>query len=326
MTHLSIKNLYKKYDQQAVLKNVNFEVNKGEIIAILGQNGCGKSTLLKIIAGLENSDAGGAFLNGQKIEGPANKLVAGNEDIQLVNQQFKLNQTLNIKDNILFPIKDYEPTYQINILKEATEIFQLEHFLTRKPNQLSGGQQQRVAIARAMVQKPELLLLDEPFSNQDMGNKQILKDQIVEITKALDTTLIFVTHDAHEALSISDKVAIIDQGKILQYNYPSVVYNQPINEKTAWLTGEINIINANIAKIAFGIDSLASSIGLRPESVFIEKSERGFKVINSEFYGHYHRIQIEIEKSTLVLYDYSKSIIKNDFIKLTLLNENLVFW
>ncbi len=327
MAHLTIKNLYKKYDQRSVIKNINLEIEKGEIIAFLGENGCGKSTLLKIIAGLENSDAGAAFLDNQKIDSPANKLVAGHAEIQLVNQQYKLNMTLNIKDNILLPIKDYDRVYQQKMLEDAVEIFKLEEFLKRKPSQLSGGQQQRVAIARAMVQKPALLLLDEPFSNQDMGNKQLLKDQIIEIVRALNTTLIFVTHDAQEALSISDKVAIMDQGKILQFDTPKSVYNHPASERTAWLTGEINLLNYKALTNLVGIDQTSNAIGIRPENIsFTYHTNEGLVVSKCEFVGAYHRLSLDLQGTPIVVYDYTKSVLINDRITLSIPEDKLIYW
>lgn len=225
---LSIDNISKRYGSKIVLEDISFEVNKGEFVSLLGPSGCGKTTLLRILIGIEKPESGKVFKNGEDITCLAPK----DRNIGIVFQNYSLFPNMNVYDNIAYALKARKmPKEEIDKkVKEIIEIVSLEGHIYKKPRQLSGGQQQRVAIARTLVLNPDIILFDEPMSALDADIKVILREQLKSIQKKLGITMIYVTHDQEEAFALSDRVMVISDSRIAQYDTPYELYHNPKNE------------------------------------------------------------------------------------------------
>lgn len=302
---LQLRNAYKQYDSHKVLHNISLKVEKGERLALLGANGTGKSTLLRILAGLEETTAGALFLDNVKIDGPGTKLVAGHPEIALVNQQTKFDRNLTIWENIVLPIKFESKAYLKSITDELTDLFRMGSYVNQYPTQVSGGQLQRAGIAKALISKPAYLLLDEPFSNQDINNTALLKSDILDIADALETTLIFVTHNATDALSVAKRVIVLDGGRIVQNDTPENIYYKPKNKAVAEISGELLEIESKY--ITTDTNEIKNSICyLRPSALSINNSEQtGHEVLITKrsFYGDRYRYDFKIGQNSCYLYD-----------------------
>ena len=228
---LQVNNLSKRYASKLVLENISFSQEKGEIISLIGTSGIGKSTLLKCIAGLCDINSGDIILNNNKID----NLEANNRKISYVFQESPLFPHINVLDNILFNMSTYDKQ-KLDFLLEKTE---LKSLVRRFPFELSGGENQRAAVVRSLIRNPDLLLLDEPFSNLDTVNKKYVKEIVFDIIKESSLTTIIVNHDIEESLEISDKIMIINDGKIDAIDTPENIYNHPKNLSTAQLFGDV---------------------------------------------------------------------------------------
>lgn len=224
---IRLENLTKRYQEVTAVDHLNLEIEDGDLVCLLGPSGCGKSTTLSIIAGLEQATEGSIYFDEENVGG----LEAEERDIGMVFQDYALYPHMTVQENIAFPLKmqGWKKKDRIEKVKEAAKMLQIEEYLKRKPGKLSGGQQQRVAIARAIVKNPKILLLDEPLSNLDARLRIELRDEIRRVQKQLGITTIFVTHDQEEALSISDKILLMEKGKISQYSSPKEMYMEPQN-------------------------------------------------------------------------------------------------
>ena len=289
---IRLNNLTKEYTSKSgatkAVDGLNLEIRNGEFVSLLGPSGCGKTTTLMMIAGLLKP-SGGEIYFGNKL---VNALEPKARNIGMVFQSYALYPHLKVRDNIAFPLVEKKvPKRRIaEQVREIAEKLQIPHLLERKPHELSGGQQQRVAMARALVKEPEILLLDEPMSNLDARLKLEVRDEIRKIQQEIGVTTIIVTHDQEEALAISDKVAILDMGKIQQYDAPDKLYNDPENLFTANFLGNppMNILEGDIAssggqnwfclpECRFPIDLQTQvsdhrnvRIGVRPSDVFVD--------------------------------------------------------
>ena len=264
---LQVKKVSKKYDTDAILDRLSFEVRKGEFLAIVGESGTGKSSLLRIMSGYLDADSGEVVFKGETLEGPANRLVPGYEDIQLVHQQFDLHPYLSAEENIRRPLLSFTKEYQYEKLKELLKLSGLDEKRDKKPHELSGGQQQKLAISTALAVEPAVLLMDEPFSNLDPFSKQVFLGQIKEKTQQLGTTVVFVTHDTRDALAIADRIIVLSEGKIAQEGSAGEVYNNPMTESIARFFGPINVFEPEASGDFLGADQLRSKVGVRPEHV-----------------------------------------------------------
>jgi len=238
MSYLTIKDLTKTYDGNHVLDHISIDLEKGMFMSLLGPSGCGKTTILRIIAGLTKSDGGMVTLNGSSIDHlPPNKRNMG-----IVFQSYALFPHMTVQQNIAYGLEQRKmDKNQIKKeVQEAIEMVQLTGFEHRKPKQLSGGQQQRVALARALVIKPELLLLDESLSALDKKLRMDMQVELRQIQKRVGITTIFVTHDQEEAMTMSDKIALMNKGKIVQVDTPKAIYEKPKNAFVANFLGQAN--------------------------------------------------------------------------------------
>ena len=240
-TIISFENVNKFYEDTHVLKNINFEIEKGKFYTLLGPSGCGKTTILRIIAGFTDVSNGKVTLNGADVTNlPPNK-----RKVNTVFQDYALFPHMNVFENIAFGLR-LKKTPE-NIIKEkvadALKMVQLSGYENREISQMSGGQQQRVAIARALVNEPEVLLLDEPLSALDLKLRTDMQYELRELQQRLGITFIFVTHDQEEALAMSDEIFVMSKGEIVQSGTPVDIYDEPINRFVADFIGEINIVD-----------------------------------------------------------------------------------
>lgn len=243
---VEISGLTKSFDDVEVLKDINLYINENEFVTLLGPSGCGKTTLLRLIAGFEYADAGVITFDGRIIE----ELPPNKREINTVFQKYALFPHLNVYDNIAFGLKmkKLDKSLIEEEVTKALKLVKLEGFEERNIKTLSGGQQQRVAIARAVVNKPKLLLLDEPLGALDLKLRQEMQYELKEMQRALGISFVFVTHDQEEALTMSDTVVVMNDGVIQQIGGPIDIYNEPKNRFTANFIGESNIINGIMHK------------------------------------------------------------------------------
>ncbi len=244
---IEIKNICKSYHSLNILKDISFSVQPGEFLTLLGPSGCGKTTLLRMISGFEEPTSGEIFINGLCV----NDLPPQKRDVHTVFQSYALFPHLSVFENVAFAlrcqrIKEDEVVQRVN---EALQLVQLGSFGKRNIKQLSGGQQQRVAIARAIINRPRVLLLDEPLSSLDHRLRQAMQYELKQLQKTLDMTFIFVTHDQEEALSMSDRIVIFNHGQIEQIGTPREVYETPSNLHVASFIGEANIFEIEVKAV-----------------------------------------------------------------------------
>lgn len=235
---LNIKELSKSFDDKEVLKNINLDIKEGEIVSLLGLSGSGKSTLLNLIAGFEEANSGSMVYNGDKMFDNNSFVAPEHRDIGFVFQNYALFPHITVKKNICFGISDKPKGYQARVLYEMLDLMGLEDKARMYPHQLSGGQQQRVAIARVLARRSELILFDEPFSSIDSTLKLKLILQIKKILKSHNKTAIFVTHCPREALMLSDKIAYIEGGQIIQFDTPKKLNENPVSQSVSNLFGD----------------------------------------------------------------------------------------
>jgi ABC-type Fe3+/spermidine/putrescine transport system ATPase subunit len=237
--------------QVPALQNLSFGLEQGEVLTFLGESGSGKTTLLKLLSGLLNADSGEVWLDGKQITGPAKQLVAGYEEVRLVNQDFGLGHKLKVWENLRYHLLKYSKPAQEKRIAELIAVCQLEGLENNYSHELSGGQQQRVALGRALANEPRLLLLDEPFSNLDTRLKNQLRTDLERIIRKTETTAIFVMHDSADALPISDKIGILQAGELQQIASPQEIYQNPKSAYIAQFFGNPTILTVSELKKLF---------------------------------------------------------------------------
>ncbi|WP_310440580.1 ABC transporter ATP-binding protein [Sulfuricurvum sp.] len=246
---LKIDHLSKHFKSKEVLSSVSLHVNRGEIISILGRSGSGKSTLLNLIAGFERADEGTISLEDTLISGAGAFIEPSKRSIGFVFQNYALFPHLSVADNIAFGITHLPKNERKERVEKLLSLISLEGYGSKYPDTLSGGEQQRVALARVLATEPSVILLDEPFSNVDTVLKTTIRDQLLAILRASGATALFVTHDPHEAMAISDRIAYIDSGKIVQFDTPEVLYHSAVNENVAAFFGPINRYKGGFVRV-----------------------------------------------------------------------------
>lgn len=272
MSYLELKNVDKYYGDVHAIKGVNLTINKGEFIVFVGPSGCGKSTLLRMIAGLEEINDGDLVLDGNEIT----DLAPSKRDLAMVFQSYALYPHMTVEENMSFAlrIKGEEQSVIDQKVAKAAETLNLTPYLKRTPKELSGGQRQRVAIGRAIVRSPKVFLFDEPLSNLDAALRGQTRVEIAELHRDLNATSIYVTHDQVEAMTLADRVVVLQAGVIEQVGTPMELYEAPANKFVAQFIGQpqMNLLPASYFS---GISADAVDIGVRPEHLSIVESGTG---------------------------------------------------
>ncbi len=300
MSYGELRNITVSYDRKnMILKDLNLEIHEGELLALLGPSGCGKTTTLRVIAGLMEVTSGSFILDGEDMTHiPVHKRGFG-----VVFQSYALFPHLTVSENIAFGLKmrkmDKE-TIDEKVEKMA-DICGIKEYLKRYPAHLSGGQRQRVALARALVIEPKILLLDEPLSNLDAQLRIQMRSSIKRIQREVGITTVFVTHDQEECFSISDRVAIMDKGRIVQCSTPEEIYNHPADEMIARFVGFSNFFSSSVYK-SFGIDAPDGALcAVRPQDVKIRKGSDGKvsgKIEVRTYLGDSYQYEVRTELGT----------------------------
>ena len=306
---IELKNISKSYDGVTVLDNIQLHIYDNEFLTLLGPSGCGKTTTLRMIGGFETPDTGDVLFLGERI----NDLPAHKRNVNTVFQRYALFPHLNVFDNVAFPLKEKKvPREEIEEkVTEMLKLVKLSGFEKRNVTNLSGGQQQRVAIARALVSRPQVLLLDEPLGALDLKLRKDMQQELKSIQKATGITFIFVTHDQEEALSMSDTIVVMSDGRIQQIGTPTDIYNEPKNAFVADFIGESNIVDGIMRedfKVTFSGHTFECvdkgfaknepvDVVVRPEDVDIVPLEKGMLqglITSVTFMGVHYEIIVDI--------------------------------
>ena len=306
---IELKNITKSFDGEVVLDNISLDIYDNEFITLLGPSGCGKTTTLRLIGGFETPDVGDVVFMGERI----NDVPPYKRNVNTVFQRYALFPHLNVYENIAFPLREKKcPRAEIDQkVKEMLALVALTGFEARSVTSLSGGQQQRVAIARALISSPKVLLLDEPLAALDLKLRKDMQAELKKIQKATGITFVFVTHDQEEALSMSDTVVVMSEGRIQQIGTPIDIYNEPQNAFVADFIGESNILDGVMLadyKVAFSGHTFdcvdagfarreAVDVVVRPEDVDIVSEEKGMLrgvVTSVTFLGVHYEIIVDI--------------------------------
>ena len=246
MADVSLKNIYKSFGKTEVIHGINCDIKDGEFVAILGPSGCGKTTTLRSIAGLEEIDSGEILIDGK----PVQKLKASDRDIAFVFQLYALYPHLNVFENIAFPLKATKKSTQTieQRVREVAKVLQIESIMNRRPSELSSGDMQRVAVGRAMVRRPKAILMDEPIGSLDAKLREEMRTELKRLHIEINATTLYVTHDQVEAMSMADKIAIMEDGILQQVGSPAEVYDHPANLFVAQFIGSpiMNILDCTL--------------------------------------------------------------------------------
>lgn len=315
---LELKNLNKSYGEQKVLDNLSLNIKKNEFLTLLGPSGCGKTTTLKIIAGFENADSGELIFKNNDIS----TLPPYKRKVNTVFQKYALFPHMNIFDNIAFGLKLKKlPKDEIkNKVEEMLSLVALNGFEKRSVDSLSGGQQQRVAIARALINKPEILLLDEPLGALDLKLRKEMQIELKKIQQEVGITFVFVTHDQEEALTMSDTIIVMNKGIIQQMGTPQDIYNEPANAFVADFIGESNILNGTMIdnfKVEFcnktfecvdeGFEKMEPiDVVIRPEDIKMVDADNGMlkgTVTSQIFKGVHYEMIVSTEEFDFILHN-----------------------
>ena len=315
MKTLKIEDLSKNFGSTEVLRKINLEIDEGNFLVLLGPSGCGKSTLLNIIAGLETINEGNVFIDDYNVS----KVEPKDRNIAMVFQSYALYPSMNVRENMIFGLKQAKTSKEKieQQLEKVSKFLQVDQLLERKPSQLSGGQRQRVAIGRALVREPRIFLFDEPLSNLDAKLRVEMRREIKKLHQQLKTTVVYVTHDQTEAMSLGTRIAIMNHGVIQQNDTPENIYNKPSNTFVADFIGSpsMNLIKGSLKESSGEISFTASGsnfeipvkgyefkdksnlnnkevfFGIRPEHIYFKKSNESDFEVNlradlSEYIGH----------------------------------------
>ena len=307
---LKVVDIVKYYNKnEPLIRNLNFSVNKGEIISFIGESGSGKTTFLKCLAGLEKINSGVIELNGNILNDNLKFVKPNKRKIGFVFQDYPLFPHMNIEKNITINLNKNN----LNKLGYIIELTNLKHLIHRFPHELSGGEQQRACLARALIREPDLLLLDEPFSNLDSNIKSLIQDEIHKIIKETKTTTILVTHDIKDTFNISDKILIFKAGVLQQYDNPVNMYCNPVNCYCAKILGDLNQITIGkktyfIRPEKIKLSKKSKHIGLVKKSLFSGKEYKIIISINNENWTFYNESPLKIDQKIYVDFDISDLI------------------
>ncbi len=310
MAEVKVTNVFKRFGEVTAVNDLTLEVSSGEFVSILGPSGCGKTTLLRMLAGLEQTSEGTITIGGKVV----NNLPPAKRDIAMVFQTYALYPHMTVAGNIEYPLRKHRVPKADRKAKiqEAAAVLQLEELLDRKPRQLSGGQQQRVALGRALVRNPAVFLLDEPLSNLDAKLRAHMRAELIQLHRRIQRTMIYVTHDQLEAMTMSDRIAVMQGGTLQQFGTPDEVYSRPVNRFVAGFIGtpSMNLIEGTLSRGDTGVvfsssaltltidrssiandvfnngDSLAVTLGFRPDDIIFGDEGEEARVSVVEPTGH----------------------------------------
>lgn len=291
MSYLQVTQLNKSYGPTQIFNNIDFSAKEGEFVTLLGPSGCGKSTLLRCLAGLTSVDSGKILIQGQDIV----PLPPQQRGIGMVFQSYALFPNMTVEANVAFGLKMQKiPAAQVHRrVGEVLELVEMNDYAKRYPHQLSGGQCQRVALARSLVTQPRLLLLDEPLSALDARIRKHLREQIRRIQREMNLTAIFVTHDQEEALTMSDRIVLMNKGQIVQNADAETLYTEPVDAFAAGFIGSYNLLSAEQALVLTG-QAYTGQVAIRPESVSICPAGQGLaaKILSHSLLGNVVRYRV----------------------------------
>lgn len=300
MLKIDLIDVVKEYRKGTfAVDKVTFSAEPGEFLVLVGPSGCGKSTILRMVAGLESITSGDLLFNDVKM----NDIEPGKRNIGMVFQNYALYPHLTVYENLAFPLKiqKYPKSDIDKRVKEISQLTGLNDYLSRKPKQLSGGQRQRVALGRALVRKPDIFLFDEPLSNLDAKLRVQMRNEIISLHNKAETTSVYVTHDQVEAMTMGSRIAVLDNGKLMQAGTPDEVYNRPRNTFVAGFLGspQMNFyrisshqlgfeLAENIINLGLPVNSNTKTFGIRPEHINInsDSPDLEVKIMRTEFLGH----------------------------------------
>lgn len=300
---IRLSGLTKSFGEVKAVNDVNLDIAEGEFFSMLGPSGSGKTTVLRLIAGFDMPTSGSIELFGQEVS----SVPPFDREVNTVFQDYALFPHMTVQENIEYGlrVRNVPKSERQEQVREALRTVRLENLGDRKPNQLSGGQRQRIALARAIVVKPKVLLLDEPLGALDLKLREQMQVELKEIQRELSITFIFVTHDQAEALSLSDRVAVFNEGKIVQLGTPQEIYKNPTNTFVADFVGSSTIFSKSESKELFGIDSICS---VRPEHVEMQSAAKGAgattlegKLIEVNFMGNISLFTLELPSGKRIL-------------------------
>ncbi|WP_298921821.1 ABC transporter ATP-binding protein [uncultured Roseobacter sp.] len=264
MTALTLTNVHKSFGEIEVLKDINLTVEDGEFVVFVGPSGCGKSTLLRVIAGLEDASSGTVNIGGDVV----NAVPPAKRGIAMVFQSYALYPHLSVRDNMALGLRQEKQPKSVieERVEKAVEMLDLAAYVDRRPSDLSGGQRQRVAIGRAIVRDPKLFLFDEPLSNLDAALRMNTRIEIAELHRTLSASMIYVTHDQTEAMTLADKIVVLRDGRVEQVGSPMELYNNPANQFVAGFLGSPSMNFLQKAPLAIPVNG---TLGIRPEHLRI---------------------------------------------------------
>ena len=319
---VEFKNVTKDFGDVQAVRNLNFSIEKGQLVTLLGPSGCGKTTTLRLIAGLEMASEGNIFIGEKEVT----KMSASDRDVSMVFQSYALFPHMTVMQNVSYGLTMSRISKQE--VKEKSqnglELVGLSGFGERLPSELSGGQQQRVAVARALVLEPEVLLFDEPLSNLDAKLRRRVREEIRELQQDLGLTTVYVTHDQEEALAVSDRIIVMNEAVIAQEGTPKELYEEPINLFVSDFIGDANIINSSIleidglnAKLDIGGIQLQlphrglmpgnAMVAIRPQSIYLDESEteKGISgtILKSSYLGDHLEYTVKCELGEFFVID-----------------------
>ncbi len=340
MSAITVHQLYKSYtEDKEVLKNISLEIRDGEFMVLVGPSGCGKSTLLRTIAGLEEISKGDIHI-GDRI---VNDLPAKDRNIAMVFQNYALYPHMNVFQNLAFGLKLRKMDKKAidSVVAEAAEILEIEDLLKRKPKELSGGQRQRVALGRAIVRKPDVFLFDEPLSNLDAKLRVQMRAEIKKLHRRLGTTMIYVTHDQVEAMTMGDRIVVLKDGVVQQVGTPVDVYEEPSNRFVGSFIGSppMNFLSGTVRQRHFHSETIefdlprqytekgierSVTVGVRPSDLTLDDSGQAFSLLVAEPLGDETVLHLETDSENLVVKVNTRELgTVPDTVRLSVKTENI---
>ncbi|MES1214964.1 MAG: ABC transporter ATP-binding protein [Bacteroidota bacterium] len=325
MTFLTVTDISKQEKGNPVVQNINFTQNAFQKIAIAGETGSGKTTLLKMIAGLVQPTTGEIRFKTKRVLGPEEHLMPGHPGIAYMSQHFELRNNYWVHE-----ILEYANTLSVEKATALYTVCRIDYLLQRRTDQLSGGEKQRIALARLLTTSPELLLLDEPYSNLDMVHKRIMKSVVHDLGEKLGITCLMVLHEAPDILSWADTILVMKDGEIIQQGKPETVYRYPVNEYCAGLFGQYNRVSNNLAGLIASANNIrldGRKMLIRPEHFIITSSADAFKgtVQDILFWGNYYTLDVSISGELIRVQTTGNRFSKGETVYISVLPADIVY-